>query len=157
MKINLLLKSKAKKSLLKTILLIKNYLNKMVCKKTIKNINNLKIVKQKIVLLRSPHVNKSAQTKFCCILFKTRVDLNLNNFIKLNIVLKKINENLLHDINFVMKFKLLKKIKLNIFIIFFFIKKNKLYYTNIFFKKQFVSKNYISKIIKIIKIIKLCF
>lgn len=153
MTIKLFLKGKNKKSLIKTILFLNYYLKITALKNNI-GANNKKIKKQKIVLLRSPHVNKSAQSKFYTKLFTTKYGLFLKNFIKFNLVLKKINKNLFHDINFIVKFQLLKNLKLNNFITFFFFKINTFCFNNLFFKNNLVRKKYFYKIIKTIKIIK---
>lgn len=151
MKIGLILKSKNQKSLLKTILFV-NYYFKPFLLNQIKSVINFKIKKQNIVLLSSPHVHKLSQNKFYSKRFKTKYVLFFKNFFKLNLVLKKMNKNLFHDINFIIKFQLFKNFKINNYITFFVFKIKNIYYHNLFVKNNLIRKDYLNKILKIFKI-----
>lgn len=97
MQVNILVKSKNLKSLLKNLNLIYNFFNKKLL-----NLNNktlFKKLKFKTSLLKSPHVNKTAQQHFNYKIYKTNYFFNLYNKNKILFLLKNNFLNIFHDIN----------------------------------------------------------
>lgn len=93
---NITFTSKNKKSLTQFIFFLLKYLNK--------NLNfylklNYKPLKKKVLtILKSPHVNKSAQEQFEFITFKYNLMFFIEKYFKFLVIIKKIKKKLFSDI-----------------------------------------------------------
>jgi ribosomal protein S10 len=95
----------------------------------------LKKNKQIFTLLKSPHVNKSAQEQFEVKTLTLQINFNVVNIYKCLIFLKKINNTLFADISFKLKF--FHNVKKQISLIKTINNKNKLKYDFFFIKNSF--------------------
>lgn len=68
-----------------------------------------KINKKKITILKSPHVNKSAQEQFEIRFLKKQFTIKSINIFKYLILLKKLNFNLFSDVDIILKYNIKKK------------------------------------------------
>ena len=93
--------SKDKKSLQQFTKFLKNINNKW--KNIIFNVKNKQKKKKKITLLKSPHVNKKAQTQFQSIIYSTNIKCLTLNLKKNYIILKKIKNHLFPDLKIKIK------------------------------------------------------
>lgn len=102
---NLKIVSKTKKSLYNFLNFLNNtYVNSNIIKKIFKNKKRKKI----LTILKSPHVNKTAQEQFQSLFFLTQINFYSNNNSQSLIFLKKIRNNLFHDIKISIKFNINK-------------------------------------------------
>jgi ribosomal protein S10 len=99
---HLIINSKNKKSLLK----FNTFLTKELFTVINKNLK-IKSTKKTITLLTSPHVNKTAQEQFEYTTYYSKILVNIPNFRKFLIFMKKIQTNIFSDIN--MKIKIYYK------------------------------------------------
>jgi len=140
-KFSLVVRSKNKSTLNNFIVFFNDYqiynsnsLKKYFFKKTKKN---------KVVLLKSPHVNKKSQEHFESIKFKHHFSIEMQKKFKQIIFFKKLSNNMFSNINVQLKQTLINKnrLLLNIFNSNHF--KIKLYVYNKLFKKNFkIKKNF---------------
>jgi len=99
--------SKNKLSITNYLKFLKKYLNKK--KLNFKNITFIfkkKIKKTVFTVLKSPHVNKTAQTQFENRLYKTQLTIYSDNYLKLIYFIKYFSENNFSDIK--IKIKIIK-------------------------------------------------
>ena len=98
---HIIIVSKTKKSLYKFLSFLDNsYVNSKIIKKDFKNEKRKKI----LTILKSPHVNKTAQEQFQLNLFSTQLTIYSNNNYQFLIFLKKIKNNLFPEIKINIKF-----------------------------------------------------
>jgi ribosomal protein S10 len=95
---HLIINSKNKKSLLK----FNTFLTKELFTVINKNLK-IKSTKKTITLLTSPHVNKTAQEQFEYTTYYSKILVNIPNFRKFLIFMKKIQTNIFSDINMKIK------------------------------------------------------
>ena len=97
--IKLDLKSKNLKSLKRFLIIFNKFCVIYDCEST-KLISNKKIKKVLFSVLKSPHVNKSAQEQFEFKLYNTRLTLYSKNFLKILLSLKYLSQKFFSDIQF---------------------------------------------------------
>jgi ribosomal protein S10 len=140
---HLIINSKNKKSLLK----FNTFLTKELFTVINKNLK-IKSTKKTITLLTSPHVNKTAQEQFEYTTYYSKILVNIPNFRKFLIFMKKIQTNIFSDINMKIKHTTSKETynKMfnpnNIKIGFF----NKQSFKNEKYKKYKISRKKVSKV-----------
>ena len=109
--------SKNENSLQKFLqLFLDKQLNNHIKFEPLKKVLKYKTEKKIFTVLKSPHVNKTAQEQFEYRLYKKKIKINSNQFFLFLIFLKKIKLNLFSDLNFKIelifnKKESLKKIK----------------------------------------------
>ena len=110
--INVCIKSKNKLSLIKFLIIFKNFINDKNFKlnKTLIFSQNKKINKV-FTVLKSIHVNKTAQEQFEFNLFSKNIKIQTFQLLKLVIILKKIQTYFFSDINLKIKFFITKLYK----------------------------------------------
>lgn len=102
--INIYIYSKNKLSILNYLKFLKKYFNKK--KLNFKNFTFMfrkKIKKTVFTVLKSPHVNKTAQTQFENKLYKTQLTIYSDDYLKLIYFIKYFSENNFSDIKIKMK------------------------------------------------------
>lgn len=131
--INIYIYSKNKLSITNYLKFIKKRFNK----KKLKTKNIMFVFKKKIkttvfTVLKSPHVNKTAQTQFENKLYRTQLTIYSNNYYKLIYFIKYFSENNFSDIKIKIKIIKNKNITSILDISSYFLKKN--VNSNVFFK-----------------------
>ena len=131
--INIYIYSKNKLSITNYLKFIKKRFNK----KKLKTKNIMFVFKKKIkttvfTVLKSPHVNKIAQTQFENKLYRTQLTIYSNNYYKLIYFIKYFSENNFSDIKIKIKIIKNKNITSILDISSYFLKKN--VNSNVFFK-----------------------
>jgi len=131
--INIYIYSKNKLSITNYLKFIKKRFNK----KKLKTKNIMFVFKKKIkttvfTVLKSPHVNKTAQTQFENKLYRTQLTIYSNNYYKLIYFIKYFSENNFSDIKIKIKIIKNKNITSILNISSYFLKKN--VNSNVFFK-----------------------
>ena len=110
--INIIIKSKNKQSLIKFLTTFKNFINndKLNLTKTLIFSQQQKINKI-FTILKSPHVNKTAQEQFELNLFSKNIKIHSFQIIKILVILKKIQSEFFSDINIQTRFFINQKYK----------------------------------------------
>lgn len=110
MNINLKIYSKNKHSLKKFFICLKK-ISKKFSLTYFLNFINLKNKKNIFTILKSPHINKTAQEQFQISIFIKLMKIKLIKFNKFLLILKKIQNKLFPDVFFKINFNVKKKLK----------------------------------------------